>query len=391
VRLGHQSEEVLLPVKPPFLCHSRLSASSLAGLKHELTLRGIGGWRDTDDLRLGAVTNDELRSQVVGAGGFIWYGTRPVLDSPAVRGIELPAAIKAARDPRYPLVPLFVDLDPKSDPEAITRAYGERVAKHLLGRNGVVRSRTSERRFHRMVADRYLRDALQPRDTGDLTFLLDAHTPRPSESADLVMGWRDGWNLARRTISTAQCKSLTLALADVRAAGTSAGITKFRIEANLPLPLAFLAGYEWRSTTGISLGISSGGLCAASGGLSRIGDRPRPKVTACDGDGPTLIATSTGNSISADVASYAQQIQARRIIELHHPGPRLDADAMRRLASATVNELRESHGRGEERHLLLKCPIQVAMLVGTTANGIGRTYAPLHGADGGYPSGVWVG
>src|SRR5215210_4974027 len=147
----------------PFLSHKRENALAVERLKRTLQLYGADGWKDTDDLRLGASTEEEIRRVIAReTGGFLWWGTRAALDSWMINNVEIPAAFgRAATEPLYPLVPVFVNLSPGKDRTAIAEAVGD-YAERILGRNGVVRG-TSEPAevFRRRAASRYVRDAVR--------------------------------------------------------------------------------------------------------------------------------------------------------------------------------------------------------------------------------------
>lgn len=144
VRLRSSSEAVLLPMKiRPFLSHKRQDELVVARLRDTLRLYGAGGWKDTEDLRLGASTREEIRRAILEkTGGFIWWGTRRALSSEVINELEIPTALeRASAEPLYPLVPIFVDTSPGKDRAEIDEALGQH-AKRFLDRNGVVRGRS---------------------------------------------------------------------------------------------------------------------------------------------------------------------------------------------------------------------------------------------------------
>ena len=69
----------------PFLSHKRQDALIVSCLKRILQLYGAGGWKDTDDLRMGASTEAEIRRAIFeDTGGFIWWGTQRALSSEVI-------------------------------------------------------------------------------------------------------------------------------------------------------------------------------------------------------------------------------------------------------------------------------------------------------------------
>jgi TIR domain len=91
----------------PFLSHKRQDALVVARLRDTLRLYGAGGWKDTEDLRLGASTREEIRRAILEkTGGFIWWGTRRALSSEVINELEIPTALERAHtESLYPLVP----------------------------------------------------------------------------------------------------------------------------------------------------------------------------------------------------------------------------------------------------------------------------------------------
>lgn len=161
-----QGEKVLLAMTiKPLLSHKREDAASVARLRDTLKIYGAGGWKDTDDLRVGDRTQEGVRRAILQeTGGLIWWGTRLVLGSWFVNNLEIPVALERKdTEPLYPIVPLFVDLDPGNDADraAVQAALGRR-GDDLLDCNGLVRrDREPAEQFHRRVARRYVRDAVK--------------------------------------------------------------------------------------------------------------------------------------------------------------------------------------------------------------------------------------
>jgi hypothetical protein len=94
-------------------------------------------------------------------GGFVWWGTQAALDSWVINEVEIPAALeRASTEPLYPLVPVFVDLNPSKNRKEILGALGDH-AEDILGRNGVIRKASEPAdAFRRRIAGRYIRNAV---------------------------------------------------------------------------------------------------------------------------------------------------------------------------------------------------------------------------------------
>lgn len=195
MRFRTQSKEVLLAVTiKPFLSHRREDAVSVNRLREILKIYGAGGWKDTEDLRLGERSREGIRRAILGeTGGLIWWGTRRVLGSQFVNEVEIPTAFeRKSAEPLYPIVPLFIDLDPGSDADKETirgalRDYGDA----LLDCNGLVRARSeTDKQFYRRVARRYVRDAIKAlavRRGGNLTISVAMRAlSEPSGESDLT-------------------------------------------------------------------------------------------------------------------------------------------------------------------------------------------------------------
>lgn len=157
----------------PFLSHTRENARAVARLRDSLKIYGAGGWKDTDDLRVGDRTEQGVRRAIFEeTAGMIWWGRRKALTSRFINEVEIPCAFQRKEvDPSYPLVPLFVGLDPgnEADRSAVRDALGKE-GSDLLGCNALIRGQTeSAGDFRRRVAVRYVRDAVKAKAcrTGD--------------------------------------------------------------------------------------------------------------------------------------------------------------------------------------------------------------------------------
>jgi hypothetical protein len=230
----------------PFLSHKRQDALVVARLRDTLRLYGAGGWKDTEDLRLGVSTWEELRRAILGkTGGFIWWGTRRALGSEVINELEIPTALeRAGAEPLYPLVPIFVDISPGKNRAEIDEALGQH-AKRFLDRNGVVRSRSEVAGvFRQRIARRYVRDAVRSLIHDPVTIAFRALS-EPSGDHDLTLDWRAVLDERSRRLETGYVPVLLDALANARDAfqGRSES-PRLRLDIDLPLPLALLVGYE---------------------------------------------------------------------------------------------------------------------------------------------------
>jgi hypothetical protein len=263
VRIGVEVEEVLLAMTiKPLLSHKRENATSVARLRGTLKVYGAGGWKDSEDLRVGDRTKEGIRRAILEeTGGLIWWGTRAVLDSWFVNNIELPAAFERSElEPLYPIVPLFIDLDPsdEADRGAVRAALGPH-GDSLLDCNGLVsRPREQTEEFRRRVARRYVRDAVQAlahrgRTEAPVTVAMRALS-EPSGDHDLTFDWRGLIDAQERTLRRSASGLIEDALGVAREAlQTTSQSPSVLIDLDLPLPLAFLVGYEWRLTTRLRL------------------------------------------------------------------------------------------------------------------------------------------
>lgn len=372
---------VLLPLKiRPFLSHKRTNALAVARLKQVLQLYGAGGWKDTDDLRLGTQTDQEIRHVISEkTGGFLWWGTQAALDSSMINEVELPAAVeRAEEEPLYPLVPAFVDLSPGKDREQIVESL-EDSAQHVLDCNGVVR-RGSEPAdsFRRRIAARYVRDATLSLPKGSLSVAIRALS-EPSSEHDLTFDWRSVFDERSRCFSNGAQSVLIDALANARVAfqarESSPGIM---LDADLPLPLAFLVGYEWRVTTRLRLQVwqRTGSSCAWVGADGPTTEIAEPVRRSFNREGPAILVVSCGKPVNKVARRYAEEQSACELITLHTPGL-LEDSQMRSVAREAADQLRAFNDRGLRRHLIIKGPVSVAMMIGAASNACGPVTVPF--------------
>lgn len=364
----------------PFLSHRRKNATAVARLKQILELYGAGGWKDTDDLRMGASTEPEIRRAIFEqTSGFIWWGTTQALKSTIINELEIPAALdRAQTESLYPLVPLFIDLSPGRDHKEIEGALGER-AGELLGRNGFIKGEGEPaENFRRRVAGRYVRDAVGFLPATPVTVSFRALS-EPSGEHDLTFDWRSVFYARSRDLAVGSLPLLLDALSNAREAFQARESSpQLWLDLDLPLPLAFLVGFEWRITTRLRLHIkqrtgSSFAWVEADGPLS---EAPSAIPRRFDRDGPVVVAVSCKDPLEEVAQSYAEEIQASELLILHVPGA-IDECQMRALARRTADELGKLNDRSVDKHLLIRGPVALATMIGAASNACGPVTIPF--------------
>jgi hypothetical protein len=386
VRLRAQGQEVLLAVSiRPFLSHRREDASDVILLRETLKVYGAGGWKDTEDLAIGERTREGVRRAIFeDTGGFLWWGTPSILESSFVNDVEIPAAFDRREvDPSYPIVPLFVRLRPGGDRDAIKVAVGSR-AGDLLECNGLICSdgETVEA-FCRTVAKRYVSDAVKAMQGGgkggERVEAEMRALSEPTGERDLTFDWRGLIDPRARTLAPEADQRITEAVTVVRQALQGAfSAPHVLLDLDLPLPLAFLVGYEWRITARLRLTIlqRTGVSYAEIHGDGKIAELDPPERMPLAGDGPAVVAVSCGDGLGEAATSYAAELGARELVTLHNPGI-LDAAEIRALARATARVLRDLSNRGVEKHLIMLGPEALAVFAGAALNASGRIVVPF--------------
>jgi hypothetical protein len=364
----------------PFLSHKREDEADVAALREALKIYGAGGYKDTEDLRLGVNTADELRLAINElTGGFIWWGTQAALRSAWINELEIPSALsRATTKPPYPIVPLFVDLSPGADHAAIRTALGSHT-DGFLAHNGIVFDGVEDPgAFRRRVARRYVRDAITVLEAGALTIAFRALS-EPDGAHDLTFDWRSQIDARRRVLASGALDSMIDALASARdAAQATTKSPELRIEPDLPLPLAYLVGYEWRIATRVRLAVNqrTGSTFRWIGADGSTAPIAAPVVDEFGASGATVIVVSCGNGAPNAARRYADVVRARRLVTLHIDGL-LDDGQIRGLARAAADELRAANDRGVEKHLLIVGPATLAVLIGAAANACGPVVVPF--------------
>jgi hypothetical protein len=374
---------VLFHVKiKPFLSHKRENASIVARLKDGLKLYGAGGWKDTDDLRLGASTEREIRRAILEeTGGFLWWGTEKALGSEVINGLEIPAALERAEtEPGYPLVPVFVDVSPSAAGKELARRVGEESARRFMDRNGIPRKpkeRLDDLRLR--AARRYVRDAVASLPAGSRTVAFRALS-EPSGEHDLTFDWRSIIDPRARLLQEGSLPVLLDALANAREAFQARERSpELSLDPDLPLPLAFLVGYEWRATTRLRLGIwqRTGASFAWIEHDGPLGEMPEPLSRRLEGDGPAVVAVSCGEEpLETAALTYAKGVRASKLIVLHAPGL-LDGRGVRALARAAAGQLRKLNDQAKDKHMLIRGPGALAVMCGAESNAVGPVVLPF--------------
>ncbi len=365
----------------PFLSHKRQDAKAVDRLKDSLKLYGAGGWKDTDDLRLGASTEEEIRRAIFEeTGGFVWWGTDKALGSKVINGLEIPAALeRAEREPGYPLVPVFVDIAPGEVGKRLTRRIGKERTRRFMDRNGLPRGpreRLDDLRVH--AARRYVRDAAASLATGNVTVAFRALS-EPSGEHDLTFDWRGVIDARARLLREGSLPVLLDALANTREAFQARERSpELSLDPDLPLPLAFLVGYEWRGTTRLRLRIGqrTGASFSWIAHAGPIGEEPKPLLRRLDGDGPVVVAVSCKDPLERAALAYAKQVRGSELVLVHVPGL-LDASGLRALARAAAGQLRAVNDRGGDKHLLVRGPGTLAVMCGAESNAAGPVTLPF--------------
>jgi hypothetical protein len=387
VRIGTEGQEVLLAVTiKPLLSHKRENATSVARLRDTLKIYGAGGWKDTEDLRVGDRTKEGIRRAIFEeTGGLVWWGTRAALDSWFINNVEIPAAFERKEIEPYPVVPLFIDLDPSdvADRQAIRTALG-RHGEALLDCNGVTTRRGEDAEaFRRRVARRYVRDAVQGLTAqGGMparVVVAMRALSEPSGEHDLTFDWRGLIDARERTLQLGAVDLIEDALASARdALQATSHSPRVLLDVDLPLPLAYLVGYEWRITTRFRLVVRlrTGSTLRELPGVGEVVRPPDPVRYSLAGGGPVVLAVSCREGFGQATHRYAADVDAQELITLHVPGV-LPVPALRGLARACARELQLLSGRGVDKHLLLLGPSGLAVFAGAAANASGPVVIPF--------------
>lgn len=386
-----------------FLSHRRAKARTVAYLKRQLCIRGAGGWKDTDDIPTGKQFEAALiRAINDETGGFIFWATKDTLQSRVIREVELPTALnRAENDPTYPVVPVFVEIHPDRDRAAVEKAIGADYARRLLGFNG--ETRHSGQTLHDLAhqtSRTYARQLVEQVAAGPVEVAMTAFRA-PTEQHHLTMDWRSLFDEKTRTLTEEGLGTITEALGDVREALQTRDRTPaVEVDITLPLPLAMLAGYEWRQTTQLRVTIKtvtpgSGELLVVEPAAPERNLWPDPRTATLSGSGPFVVAVSVGATLGTTVDRYAAEHDARGFEHLHieRDGQHtpMDAREVRALAAHIADRLNALQAEGVPKHLLLRGPATLAFAIGLAANGTGPTWVPFYDGHDYYANGLFVG
>ncbi len=375
---------MLFPMRiRPFLSHKRTNAPVLRRLRAELQTRGAGAWKDTEDLRLGATTKKDIVEAINrNTGGFIWYGTRLALDSEVINTLEVPTALRrGGRDSAYAVTPVFIDLSPTRDRAIMDAAMGESVAGQLVERNGVIRQRAeSVASLTSRIARRYVRDAVVSLPQNEtVTAMITVFRPGDG-SHDLTIDWRAIFDCDRRDFAGAGRPRATEVLNDLREALQERSLRpRVQVDLYLPLPLALFVGYEWRYTTGIRLEVvqqKGPQTLVVKAGASTAWTPIPPSLRAWRRRGPTVVAVGVGQPLDDAAIRYARTVGAGELLTYNVPGL-VGREELLGLTSAVVSDLRRLNDRGVDKHLLLRGPQGMALLIGAAMNATGPTTVPF--------------
>lgn len=150
------------------------------------------------------------------------------------------------------------------------------------------------------------------------------------------------------------------------------------LDLDLPLPLAFLVGYEWRITTRLQLSVlqRTGVAFAEIESDGGVADAPEAVHAALGGNGPAVVAVSSRDGLGEVAASYAADLHSRELISIHDSGL-LDAAGIRGLSRATARVLRDLNNQGVEKHLIMLGPEALAVFAGAASNASGPVTVPF--------------
>lgn len=367
----------------PFLSHKREDSQAVAKLRDALKTYGAGGWKDTEDLSIGVQTEDGIRDAIHNhTGGFIWWGTGRILESMVVNKIEIPTAFERRNsEPSYPIVPLFIDLDPGKEDDVIRikKAVGD-LGETLLAFNGIIKDPYETlKAFCRRVAIRYVHDAVMAFNCDESVSVEIRSMSEPTGNSKLIFDWRDLFDPDSRLLLHDGYNQLVDVLRTVREALQSISPSPHIIlDQDLPLPLAFLVGHEWRITARLRLTIRqrTGATFDDIDGDGEIGTIPAPISEPLMGGGPVVLVVSCRSGLSGIKEKYADRVGAREILTLHIDGI-LSTPEIRGLARACADELRRLNNYGIEKHLLMLGPSSLAILAGAASNASGSVITPF--------------
>ena len=225
---------------------------------------------------------------------------------------------------------------------------------------------------------RYVRDAAASLPAGDVTVAFRALS-EPSGEHDLTFDLRAVIDARARLLQEGSLPRLLDALANAREAFQARERSpELSLDLDMPLPLAFLVGYEWRGTTRLRLRIGqrTGASFSWIEHAGPLGDEPIAVPKRLDGNGPVVVAVSCKDPLERAALTYAKEVRASELILLHVPGL-LDGRGLRALTRAASGQLRTVNDRASEKHLLIRGPGALAVMCGAESNATGPVALPF--------------
>jgi hypothetical protein len=388
LRVRTQVQEVLLAMTiKPFLSHRRANATAIAALRDCLNIYGAGGWKDTEDLPVGDLSPDAIRRAIFNeTGGFVWWGTRLALESDFINRVEIPAAFERKRkEASYPIVPIFVDLDPgdDNDRQAVRQGLGE-LGDLLLNANGMRRRHDeSAGEFRQRVSRRYIKDSVkrvasESNGASPLEVCFRALSA-PGDGFDVTFDWRSLMDADSRSMNEGAEEIFVDALRSLREALQAACYhPEVRLDLDLPLPLAFLLGYEWRLASRIKMTVRqrTGSQWSDISSSGEVAPAPEAVRLAFGGRNSAVVAVSCLTDPGQSLHEYAKRVNASEVVSFHIPGILSEAK-LRGLARRGADELRVLNNRGLTKRLILLGPVALAVCAGVASNAVGPIVLPF--------------
>jgi hypothetical protein len=247
--------------------------------------------------------------------------------------------------------------------------------------------------FATLAARRYVKDLIREHQGEDLRIAITGGRELTG-GYDLALDWRGMLDDSGRLRDSAGLPLLVETLSDIRfAAQSRAGVPQITVEPHLRLPLGVLVGWEWNRVWPIDLRV----VQTSATGSMVVGDLahkthalPTPRELSFDGDGPHVVALSVGKNLGDTISRYAVGINARGATHLHLDGS-LDAAGICGIANWTIEQLASLNSRAISKHLLLLGPVSLAVRIGASANGTGRTTIPFWDGGTDYGPSVVIG
>ncbi|MGH2378617.1 MAG: SAVED domain-containing protein [Candidatus Limnocylindria bacterium] len=366
----------------------RPDITEVEAVERQIRLRGVRTWRDLNDNPPAADLEAIRKAIRQDTHAFVPYVTEPYLQhknsGDMVWELEVPEANKRARS-SYPVFPIFRSVAPAQLKERCLALgledFSERNGTFVpLGkpRDGEV-SAERVRAAHREVGRKLLRLALMgAQHDGSMTLALRSfEMPTFPTDAALDLDWVGALHSATPEIWDAD---LVPALEDVATALASAKVQTLRLHVQARLPLALAFGVKCPPASGFDVKIIDRDGREWSGrgehSLGPLGCEER----RIDGDrSAAVLAISVVRDVGRDARALQDKVRAARLVHARYaradrntdPLPVAAAlacqvgDVARRLASDGVANL----------HLVLACPVPLAVLIGQQLHAVGTIYS----------------